>query len=265
MEVFIKKVDINLSDNTQFIRNQIIISKQPSLILSKDIACFLIAEDKEISDYLKEAEEPAHTKWFINRFNAQKAYKSDWALRFVSELPKTIHKILTQDDEEGSKLKNFATDIFSIVEPHSDGKTAKKKKKKPEKTDLPGDIPKDKRIPIVRVERDDVNTGFQIIAVPKLNEILEDQNEVLPIKLHIKAAYLSAFGKSRSWKDYSPIDFQFRKSIPIGIEPPTAASVLEADGNEFMIEIHEPNFQISVSGFDENRDLLIHPKVILED
>lgn len=264
VQVFFKKISHSLSENTQFIRNQIIISKQPSHISSKEVACFVVAEDQEMSDYLKEAEEPAHTKWFINRFNSQKSYKSDWALRFVSDLPSIMYKILTNEDEEGSKIKNFATDIFSVSEPSDEGKSTKKKKKKKDKTDPPSDIPKDTRVPIIRVERDDVNTGFKIVTVPRFNEILSEQNITLPIRLKVKAAYLSAFGKSRSWKDYSPIDFQFEKNIPIQIEPSAAASIISVQDNELTLEITQDKFEISVAGFDENRDLLVHPKVMLE-
>mgnify|MGYP006286029349 CR=1 FL=1 len=262
VEVFFKKGDFKLADNAQFIRNQIIISRQPSNIPARNVTCFVIAEDQEMSDYLKEAEEPAHTRWFLNRFNSQKSYKSDWALRFVMDLPSQLYRILSREDENESTYENFADDIFSVPQPSGAGdKPAKgpdrKRSKKPE------DLPPARRQPVIRLERDTDDPGFDLLPVGNIMEMLEEEDISFPLQVTVKAAYISALGRSRSWRDYSKIDFEFGKSIALDISPEDSARILEADENTFVVELLKPNFRVSAKGFDRNRDLLVHPRVML--
>lgn len=262
VEAYIKKTNVKQLENAQFIRNQIIISKQPSGIPAKDVTCFLIAEDQDMSEYLKEAEEPAHTRWFLNRFNEQRNFKSDWALRLVMDLPSQLFRILTREDEEDSTYENFADDIFSIPEP-SDADGSKKPQRKPSRTDRPAPPPPSKRQPPIRIERNMNPPGFEILPVGNLEALFEEEGISFPIEITVKAAYVSALGKTRSWKDYSKIDFDFGKTIPIEVSPPEAAKIVRAAKNSFTVELLSPNFRISANGFDRNRDLLIHPKVRL--
>ncbi|KIC39878.1 hypothetical protein RA27_16370 [Ruegeria sp. ANG-R] len=262
VEVFFKKTDYKLTDNAQFIRNQIIISRQPSNIPAKNVTCFLIAEEQVMSDYLKEAEEPAHTRWFLNRFNEQKSFESDWALRFVMDLPAHMYRILSREDEDANTYENFADDIFSVTEPVGTG-TKKKRGQKRKKSEEPDDLPAVKRSPAIRVERDAENPGFDLLPVGNLAELFEEENVSFPIEVTVKAAYVSALGKTRSWRDYSKIDFQFGKTIPIDISPQGAAKVVSASENTFTVELLQPEFRVSAKGFDGNRDLLIHPRIKL--
>lgn len=262
VEVYFKKDDYKLTDNAQFIRNQIIISRQPSNIPAKNVTCFLIAEDRDMSDYLKEAEEPAHTRWFLNRFKEQKSFTSDWALRFVMDLPAYMYRILSREDEDASTYENFADDIFSVMEPMGIG-SKKKRGQKRKKSEEPDDIPPVKRSPAIRVERDTENPGFDLLLVGNIAELFEEEEVAFPVEVSVKAAYVSALGKSRSWRDYSKIDFQFGKTIPIEISPKGAAKIVSASENTFTVELLQPEFRVSAKGFDGNRDLLIHPRIKL--
>ncbi|WP_425082005.1 hypothetical protein [Ruegeria arenilitoris] len=261
VELYFKKGEERRDDNSQFIRNQIIISRQPSYV-PKNVTCFLIAEDQEMSDYLKEAEEPAHTRWFLNRFNEHKSFKSDWSLRFVMSLPRQMYRILSREDEDESTYENFADDIFSVSEPAGTG-AKKKRGEKPKQTKPPIDLPPVKRQPAIRIERDTDDPGFDLLPVGNINELFAEEEISFPIKVSVKAAYVSALGKSRSWRDYSKIDFEFGKTIPIDISPKGSAKVLEAAKNTFTIELLQPDFRVSAKGFDGNRDLLVHPRIKL--
>ncbi|MGS4991014.1 hypothetical protein ACVDG9_23820 [Roseibium sp. RP-7] len=263
VQVFFKKINHVTADNTQFIRNQIVISNQPSGFVAKNVMCFLVAEDQTMSDYLKEAEEPAHTRWYLNRFNDQRSYKSDWALRFVMDLPRQMFRILSREDEDAAAHENFADDIFSITQPAGSGPVKEKRGGKPDRSRKPSDIPETKRQPLIRLERDAENLGFAILPVTNMATLLEGEGLAFPIGISVKAAYVSALGRSRSWKDYRKFDFEFGKSIPIIVEPMDSVNVVEASENQFLIEILKPDFKISATGFDGNRDLLIHPKIIL--
>ncbi|MES0871283.1 hypothetical protein [Pseudovibrio sp. SCP19] len=262
VEVFFKKNDYKLTDNAQFIRNQIIISRQPSNIPDKSVACFLIAEDPVMSDYLKEAEEPAHTRWFLNRFNEQKSFTSDWALRFAMDLPAQMYRLLSREDEEENTHENFADDIFSVTET-ADAGTKKNRSQNPKQTKKPENIPSVRKQPAIRVERDIVEPGFELLPVGNIVELFEEEEITFPIQVSVKAAYVSALGKSRSWRDYSKIDFEFGKTIPINISPKGAAKIIKASKNTFTVELLQSDFCVSAKGFDGNRDLLIQPRIKL--
>lgn len=260
-DLFLKKIEIPLAKRTHFIRKQVIVSNQKGGISARDVACFLIIEDNLMSDYLVLAEEPAHTQWFHVRFNEQKEFKSDVPLRFLMNLPALIHRILTRDDEENRRHDSVFADIFSIADPAAE--TTSRRKKRTKKATKRPDIPPPKKRPIIRVDKDQQNTGFKIVPVTEFETILQEENLSLPISIEVRAAYVSALGKTRSWRDYSPIDFEFNKTIPIKIEPIDAAELVSGDGNKFLINVLRPNFSISTEGFDSNRDLIVQPKIRL--
>ena len=260
-DLFLKKIEIPLAKRTHFIRKQVIVSNQKGSISARDVACFLIIENNLMSDYLVLAEEPAHTKWFHNRLNEQKEFKSDAPLRFLMDLPALIHRLLTREDEENRRHESVFADIFSIADPAAETPSRRKKRTKKE-TKRP-DIPPPKKRPIIRVDKDQQNTGFKIVPVTEFETILQEENLSLPISIEVRAAYVSALGKTRSWRDYSPIDFEFNKTIPIKIEPIDAAELVSGDGNKFLINVLRPNFSISTEGFDSNRDLIVQPKIRL--
>ena len=262
-DLFLKKIDVSLTKRTHFIRKQVIVSNQKSGILARDVACFLIVENNLMSDYLVLAEEPAHTKWHLYRFNEQKEFKSDAPLRFLLDLPSMMHRILVRDDEENRSHDSVFADIFSIADPSAD--TPSHRKKKTKKIIKRPDIPPPKKRPIIRVDKDQQNTGFKIAPVTEIETILQEENLSLPLSIEVRAAYVSALGKTRSWRDYSPIDFEFNKTIPINIEPSDAAELVYGDGNKFLINVFKPNFLISTEGFDPNRDLIVQPKIRLEE
>ena len=261
VDLFLKYVEVPLSKSTHFLRKQVIVSNQKGSISARDVICFLIVEDNHMSDYLVLAEEPAHTKWFHVRFNEQKEFKSDAPLRFLMNLPSLMYRILVKDDEGNRQHDSVFSHIFSIAAPAVEPTSSSKKRTK-QRTEPPVIPPKKKR-PIIRVDKDQQHTGFKIVPVTEIETILDEENLSLPISLEVKAAYVSALGKSRSWRDYSPIDFEFNKTIPIKIFPTDAAELVSGSGNSFLVNVLKPNFSISVEGFDPNRDLIVQPKIRL--
>jgi hypothetical protein len=178
------------------------------------------------------------------------------------DLPAHMYRLLSREDEEANTYENFADDIFSITEPVGLGEK-KKRGQKPKKTKVPDDIPVDKRRPAIRIKRDLDDPGFEILPVKDIAELFEEEDISFPIEVAVKAAYVSALGKSRSWRDYSKIDFEFGKTVPIDISPKGSAKILDASKNSFTVELLQSDFRISAKGFDGNRDLLIHPRIKL--
>lgn len=264
-EVFLKRQEENQAAGiSQYIRNGIIVTEQNAGISGKFGYCFVITDDEEMSNFLAAAEGPAHTNWLIGKLNESGSYKSDWPLRFVMEAAGQLHRILTGEDQEKNEIENFAEDIFSIEKPGADA-GPEPKKKSPIKSQKPSPPHKPKPVEMIRVEKREDSTGFAINPVKNLQEVMDAENAVFPLRVDVVAAYLSVKGNSRSFKDYTRIDFDFSDTITVEAEPAHAVHIAEKNENRLTIEISQPEFEVKVSGFDKHRDLLVRTQLQLLD
>ncbi|KCZ83525.1 hypothetical protein HAD_13014 [Hyphomonas adhaerens MHS-3] len=245
---------------SQFLRNGIILSEQKDNISGRFGCCFIIVEDKEMSDYLGLAEGPAHTKWLIGTLKDHKKFKSDWPLRFAMDAARELYRILVGEDEEKDKIEGFAADIFSIKKP-SQNDASEAKKQKGKKTKKPEITKRERATELVRIDREQARTGFSIVPVAGLSDVMAGEDITLPLTIEIETAYLSVGGNARSFKDYTPIDFDFSSTIGVEITPEKAAKVLTQNGNKLVVEVQKPEFKVVASGFDRHRDLLIKTEV----
>ena len=240
---------------SQFIRSGLIITEQSSGISGRFGCCFVIIDDRDMSDFLAAAEGPAHTNWVLGKLSEAGSYKSDWPLRFVMDAANQLYRLLTGEDEEKNEIENFADDIFSIDKPGA-GPKPEPQKKANKKTEAPiVNVPK-KATEIIRLERRDDSTGFAISPAKDMTDIMKAEGVTLPFRIEIVSAYLSVKGNSRSFKDYTPLDFDYAKSITIETAPAGAAEIVAQNENRFTVEIREPVFSVNVRGFDRHRDLL---------
>lgn len=241
---------------SQFIRNGIIISEQRDNIPGRYGSCFVIVEDREMSDYLGLAEGPAHTKWLLGKLNEHKKFKSDWPLRFAMGAARELYRILVGEDEEKDKIENFAADIFSISKP-SNGPANSATKKTGKQTDKPTPPRHERLVELVRVDRQQTKTGFSIVAVKELADLMQKEDLTFPFTIKLDAAYLSVGGNARSFKDYSSIDFDFADTIEVETAPSGAAKIKSRSGNRLEVEVLSPEFEVIASGFDKHRDLVV--------
>ncbi len=86
-----------------------------------------------------------------------------------------------------------------------------------------------------------------------------EKDAPVPDLLDIRVAYLVRRG--RPLGQYDPADFELDKN-PIRFEPPpVGASVQSCSKNRALIEVTDSDFQISVVGFDANRDVFVDVEV----
>lgn len=240
---------------SQYIRNGLIITDQSSGISGPFGCCFVMIDDRDMSDFLVAAEGPAHTNWVLGKLNEAGTYKFDWPLRFVMEAASKLHRILTGEDQDKNEIENFAEDIFSIDKPGA-GTSPEPQKKSHKKTETPTPPVQAKPAEMIRVERRDDATGYAIHPAKNLIEVMQSEGATLPFRIEIISAYLSVKGNSRSFKDYTTLDFDYAKTINIETTPADAVAILERGGNRFTVEVLKPGFTINVFGFDRHRDLL---------
>lgn len=263
IDVFLKKEEPTEQLRiAQYIRNQIVISNEKSSIQHRFSCAFLIADDEVISEYLKTAEEPAHTNWYIGRLNAEKMYESDWQLKFVKSALRQLYNVVMGFDEEEVVHKGVAADIFSVVEPKASKSAATSTDSSgTQKTKRPKVDVHPRRPLLLHVSKDPKGTGFTVGPVNDFSEIVEKENVELPIQLEITAAYLTVRGNAKSFKDYSSLDFDFAKEDEIELELDGSISVAAKSGNKLSVEITGSDFALSAGGFDAKRDLLLRSKI----
>ena len=248
--IFLWKDDYE-SGRPVFVREGIIISdvRAPR---ARGIRSLVVIEDKPIATLLGDSENPAHTQWQKDSSNFRGKYFHGAAyLDFVARIVSNIVRCVNQQDEQADPdlLKN----IFSLAKPSaSEAPPQKSKPRKPKKEE-----PKDLIVapPVVETKKrrfklHQVAGGFSVTRGPEGSEI--------PKRLRIEVAYDRRQGNPL--KKYDPADFRLEKK-PIRLDPPPSGlKIVEQKGNSLVAEITNINFNLTVVGFDERRDLFVDVK-----
>jgi len=231
-----------------FIREGLIISdiRAPRV---RGIRSFVIAEAGPLGMLLGDAENPAHTEWQSKGENFRGKYTYgplflDFVTKAVSNF---VHTLTSQDQEED---KTLLLDIFSLPADKSEAEAKqsekKKKKGKESEDELDPQEPKKKRF---RVQKS--QGGFVITR--------GDAGTQPPAQLTVVVAY--DVRRGNPLRKYNPADFRLNHS-PIRLEPaPQGLKVVAKEGNRMVVEILNPDFRLTVAGFDEKRDLFVNVRM----
>jgi hypothetical protein len=222
-----------------FVRGAIVLNAESKYFRGRKVFSALIADDAAISEFLGDAENPAHTGWSASaekvgaRWHAARDRLSD-----VRGVLQKIHNVLMSAVE--TLDKDALIDTFSI--PSEDG--SKGEKKKGDKID-PRNIPKIHARP-KSFHVADLQDGFRIRA----GSVAEDD---IPFSIRVRLAYDTLRGNPFSKHD--PADFDLRtKQLRFAS---SGATLTALDAGTLQIEVQDKNFLVDVRGFDTNRDLII--------
>ena len=199
---------------------------------SRPVHGLLFAEDRSITDFLGDCEEPAHTKWSEQSELTKKYDNARSTLRFIEKSMSDIVSVL--DEPPPGRLDDFLEDIFNVpAEPEE--------KQRPTTTKKP-EVPVEPKPKIFRIERS--AGGFTVL-------VNKDEAKI-PIKAKIKVAYDSR--RKNPFKQYEIEDFDIA-NLNIDTQ---GCTVLSSKGNEIELEITDEKFKLGVTGFDQNRDLVVN-------
>ena len=232
-----------------FIREGLIIPDVRTRI-SRGIRSLVIVEDAGIASFLGDAENPAHTEWQQSSSNFYGKYVyGPGLLRFVTDSVASLVRILTAEDVEDL---NVLTDIFSI-------ELEKDDPNKPLTTDdasadepglkppiLPPQPPPTPRPLVVR----GLKGGFAVApgqAPPRPGR-----------RVQIRAAY--DVRRGNPLKNYHPADFQWA-DLRLDVQ---GAEIEFAEDNRLVARLTRPDFCVTVTRFDEARDVYVRADVIEE-
>lgn len=199
----------------------------------------MIAEDREICSFLGDAENAAHTKWIGTAEKLARNYKAPAEkVKVIKNALLHLYDMLAQDMEEEDErgLAKF----FALPQAQS---TAKRQRKTPPKP-TPTPTPKVQRVALAK------NSGGFRIKGPE-----GAAQSLYPCVITARAAYEVIRGNAFS--KYDPLDFSFGSTGGLAISLEGSCQLLRESENRFQAIATGPEFDITVTGFDETRDLKV--------
>jgi hypothetical protein len=222
------------------VRGAITLPQEASQFRARRAFGALIAQDAGITEFLGDAENPAHTKW---NGNAEKL-TLEWVnpatrLREIRQSLNALAIILTQAQE---KIEPDALiDVLSIPAPA--GRAQPAPRPVPDPRPFPP-LPQTKRKFLITQR----TGGFTLASTAALNET------DLPLEIRVAAAYDIVRGDP--FRKHDPLDFNLQEPDGPKIASVGAAVRVE-DSNKLTVLVESANFSVAVTGFDVNRDLVV--------
>lgn len=255
LELLIEKAKRGTSLKPIFVRENITVTEDRLERIGEYI-CLSIIERNALSTMLGDAENPAHTEWEKNAEKFKNKY--EWGpstIDFIRLSFKKIIKALSEVDDDIDH--SILSDIFSIdenVEPEdfsdigqSEGGTREKKKDKI-------NIRSHKHQPPREYERyyklDKMDGGFHISG--------QGKPASYPRRFNLSVAYAIANATMSKALDYyqsydfSLDDTQFKYDVTH-----EELYSLYKSGNKIEFVVLSPNFSFAVTGFDNERDVVV--------
>ena len=245
--VFLERDEKLDKQEDHFIRLGITIPEVASL-KHKGIRAIVSISDSDLSAFLGDAENPAHTQWERN----SKKFKSKYTLGpatldFVKSSPRELVKILTQPQK--ARDENLLKHIFSMpLEPI--GSAEKPGQDKSGKENTPpggGDIIELE--PGSYLQLSAIKGGFRLSRRTKATQV--------PRFITLWIAYEVRSGNP--FKKYTSLDFDVSQE-PIQVKA-DGVKLMLAKENAIQFEVIRSDFKVKVTGFDTHRDLRVrtHP------
>jgi hypothetical protein len=211
---------------------------------NRPVRGMLVAEDAPITEFLGDCETPAHTGWNERIEGFKEKYEdATKTLRFIRRGMSKIVSILDQPPQE--RQRDLLKEIFFIPAE----RVEEEEKDNTKKTKKPVIVIKRRKPPMFTVEK--IKGGFVVALNPKRADI------VFPIRSRITVAY--DVRKGNPFKRYEPHDFDLSSGYIIINS--TGCTILNRQRNIIECELMDNEFNLKVSGFDVNRDLIVNVNV----
>jgi hypothetical protein len=249
VEVFFRRRFETEDGQALYVRGDITIPDEAARFRGAGAFAAFLAHDALISEFLADAENPAHTNWS----GTAERVKTNWkyvpqTLTAIREALPTLHRILTTGREQIDA--RALTSFFWIDDPTSPpapGGPAVPRPK-PKQGPAPGPVP-----PIPPARRRLILTkrkgGFAIKPGPTFAEV------TLPAQVKIDVCYDIEVGKPRWDKlDFDLADDAFTVTV-------TGADEERTD-NTIILTVEQREFELVVDGFDLRRDLVVDYNLI---
>lgn len=252
-KIYLERAQGSLQKRPMFIRDGIIISDVRSRLI-RDVHGIVAIDDAPLTEFLGDAENPAHTEWHEESSHFKGKYVNGAAtLRFVRNSVADLCQMLTEaaEDEDPELL----LDVFSVggagVGANWAVEFSSMTSKSPEET-----AASDQRLKSLKAKPRAVRSwrlnrregGFRIAGRPTQAELNRG--------IEILVAYDRRSGSAL--RKYSTTDFQLDQA-PVQIDA-HGAHIEIPEPNRLIVYPDAESFDVTVTGFDKNRDLFLQAR-----
>ena len=254
-DIYLEKAEGSLQKRPVFIRDGIIISDVRSRLI-RDLIAIVTIDDPPLTEFLGDAENPAHTEWHEETSHFKGKYVNGAAiLRFIRNSVADLCQMLTEavEDEDPEML----LDVFSVGLASSDSNqkwtvefasmTSRSSAKSEDGTARLQKLKTKSRHPRSwRLSRK--AGGFRLSGRP--------QPEEINCGIEVLIAYDCRSGSAL--RKYSITDFQLDHD-PITIQA-EGVHIEIPEPNRLVVYPERDTFEVLVTGFDPNRDLFLQAR-----
>lgn len=246
-DIYMVRDDADEDGRPVFIRDGLIISDVRPTRRNRGTRALVIVKDSPLATLLGDSENPAHTQWQrdSSHFKGKYTYGRSY-IEFVTGAVAAIQQAIVGNEQEIDPT--LLIDFFNLPA-GGDGNEHKGPgdKDKDKKPPPPPPPPPPAKPPRFRINR--IKGGFSVTP--------GDPGAVLPPHIEIRTAYDVRRGNAMS--RYRPADFKLDKA-PIKIDK-KGLDIVETANNRMLVAVQDKDFSLTVSGFDENRDLVVRAVV----
>jgi hypothetical protein len=256
IRVFVKKAPEGIRGDALYVRKDITVPDEARRFGKTDVFAAMIADKGDISEFLADAENPAHTSWSgqAQRLTANWKYPNQ-TVSFVRNAPVRLYQMLTTGLE--TEVRNALLDFFWIADPKRPPEPGRKpgqnsKGDEKEKAGGPIDPPPEPALKKFRIDQEE--GGFSIRGEGAL------ATESLPRQLRVRMGYDLEGGNGV--KEWDRFDFDLGADRSAFSTAADGAEAEKMDGNEVLLRIDDPEFRFMLTGFDINRDLVVEANLM---
>jgi len=242
-DLFIRAAAEGVPGQPLFIRDSITVPGESQFFPSRQSFAALVAADGLVSRFLRDAENPAHTRWNGNARRLNENWKSAGPrLSQIRHSLRALQDVLVQSVERVEQ--DALINILSVPDSGTDKKSRKPPIIVPPKIKIPAGPPKAFAVTQLK-------DGFAVRAGKGMATVQ------LPLEIKVQVAYNLLNGDPL--KRHSPFDFDLTKAGDI-VFTSDGATCTPTKTNELLIEATSQDFEVKVHGFDTNRDLKVRAK-----
>jgi len=246
--------DLKLKRSTNYIRDKLLINNEGTGTVKPFSVAFLYINETELSDFLKYAEDPGHERWVYKTLydNGNIDTENDTPLRLIKSSISDFYNVLAGVGED-QIVDNVLPEIFNVPEKKAGGK-------KGFTSPDPDPDPKTKSLSPFVISK--LNGGFKIRQSNDIRQLLDEELITIPFVITIETGYYKITGGGVT--KYNALDFDLSDKDQFEVIHENTKSVSRIE-NKLVVEVTDNNFSVTVTGFDENRDLEIKCQLIEQE
>lgn len=227
-----------------YVRGSITIPGEAKTFRGRGAFGALIAEHPAMTDFLGDAENPAHTRWSASSGKLAERWKAGAdKVKAIRNILNELHRAVADIDEKVDE--DIFIDILSVPKPSPAVKPRPEKDVVPDKVEKKDAKPKD--FTITRL-----GGGFAVRGVP-------GGPTPTPFSINVRMAY--DVRRGNPFAKFKSFDFDATDSTSIDVQTTGAVELARVEPNLITLIVEDHGFECEVHGFDTERDLIVNARV----